>query len=81
MKLEANEKFRSGKWRRHHDIKNFYATDLIERKEMEIEYCLTDVMIADFMTKPLVGKKFIHLCDQSVNAVPATSASRSVLEE
>jgi hypothetical protein len=43
---------------------------------MEIEYCPTNAMIADFMTKPLVGKKFIHFRDQIVNAIPAASASR-----
>ena len=36
----------------------FYITDLIERKEVEIKYCPTDDMIADYMTKPLSGAKF-----------------------
>ena len=40
------------------DIKLFYVTNLVERKEVMIEYCHTDEMMADFFTKPLVGNKF-----------------------
>ena len=58
MKLETNGKASSGKRTRHFDIKYFYITDLIERKEVEIKYCPTDEMIADYMTKPLLGAKF-----------------------
>jgi hypothetical protein len=58
MKLETNGKASSGKRTRHFDIKYFYITDLIERKEVAIQYCPTDDMIADYMTKPLSGAKF-----------------------
>ena len=58
MKFETNGKASSGKITRHFDIKYFYITDLIERKEVEIQYCPTDDMIADYMTKPLSGAKF-----------------------
>jgi hypothetical protein len=60
MKLEENGKSSSGKRTRHFNIKYFYITDLIQRNEVQIEYCPTDAMIADFMTKPLVGSKFFH---------------------
>ena len=33
------------------DIKLFYVTNLVERKEVMIEYCHTDEMMADFFTK------------------------------
>ena len=59
MKLEMNGKASSGKRTKHFDIKFFYFTDLIKRKEMEVRYCPTDEMVADYMTKPLVGSKFI----------------------
>jgi hypothetical protein len=36
-------------------IKYFYITDLIERKEIEVKYCPTDYMVADYMTKPITG--------------------------
>jgi hypothetical protein len=58
MKLEQNGKASSGKQTQHFNIKFFYITDLIERKEVTIEYCPTDDMIADYMTKPLTGTKF-----------------------
>ena len=33
-------------------------TDLIKKNERKIVYCPLDIMIADYMTKPLVGSKF-----------------------
>ena len=48
----------AGKRTRHLDIKYFYISDLIKRKELEIKYCPTNSMWADYMTKALVGKDF-----------------------
>ncbi len=67
MKLEENGKESSGKRTRHFDIKYFYVTDLVGRKEVTIEYCPTDEMIADYMTKPLVGSKFKLFRDLIMN--------------
>ena len=58
MKLEENGRMSAGKRTRHFDIKYFYITDLIKRKEITIKYCPTGSMWADYMTKPLVGKDF-----------------------
>ena len=58
MKLEANGRASSGKRTRHLDIKFFYITDLIVQKLLSTEYCPTDDMISNYMTKPLIGKKF-----------------------
>jgi hypothetical protein len=58
MKLELNGKWSSSKRTRYFNIKYFYITDLIQRNEVQIEYCPTDDMIADYMTKPLTGMKF-----------------------
>lgn len=58
MKMEMNGKSSTGKRTRHFNIKYFYITDLIERKEVTIQYCPTESMIADYMTKPLNGAKF-----------------------
>ena len=58
IKLQVNGKASSGKRTRHYDIKLFYVTDLVERGEVQVEYCPTDKMIADYMTKPLTGVKF-----------------------
>ena len=58
LKLAQNGKESSGKWTRHFDIKYFYVTNLISRDEVNVKYCPTDDMIADYMTKQLVGTKF-----------------------
>jgi hypothetical protein len=58
MKLEMNGKTSSGKRTRHFNIKFFHITDLIERKEANIEYCPTDDMLGDYMSKPTTGAKF-----------------------
>ena len=58
MKLELNGKASSGKRTRHFNIKYFFITDLIKRGEVSIEYCPTDAMLSDYMTKPLLGEKF-----------------------
>jgi hypothetical protein len=60
MKLELHGKASSGKRTCHFDIKFFYFTDLIKRGKMQVEYCPTDKMVADYMTKPLMGTKFIE---------------------
>ena len=67
MKLEMNGKTSSGKRTRHFDIKLFYVTDLVERDEVLVKYCPTDDMIADYMTKPLVGSKFKMFRDLIMN--------------
>ena len=56
MKLEENGRMSAGKRTRHFDIKYFYISDLIKRKELEIKYCPTISMWVDYMTKPQVGK-------------------------
>jgi hypothetical protein len=63
MKLKENGKSSSGKRSRHFHIKYFYITDLIQRDEVQIEYCPTEAMVADYMTKPLVGAKFVQFRD------------------
>ena len=53
-----NGKTSCGKRMRDFDIKLFYVTNQVEMKEVTIEYCPTDEMMADFFTKPLVDNKF-----------------------
>ena len=56
-----NGKLSSGKRTRHFDIRLFYVTDLIERNECYGKYCPTEDMIADYMSKPLVGAQYKRL--------------------
>ena len=58
IKLEINGKASSGKRTRHMDIKFFYITDMIERGLVQTEYCPMDKMVSDYMTKPLIARKF-----------------------
>ena len=67
MKLLKNGKASSGKRTRHFDIKMFYVTDLINRDEVKVEYCPTNDMIADYMTKPLLGARFQRLRQSIMN--------------
>jgi len=67
MKLANNGKASSGKRTGHFDIKLFYVTDLIGKGEVQVMYCPTDEMIADYNTKPLVGSKFIKFRDLIMN--------------
>ena len=48
---------------KHLDARYFYARELEENKEIEIMWTPTAHMIADLMTKPLIGKSFAYLSD------------------
>jgi hypothetical protein len=67
VKLGENGKSSSGKRTRHFDVKHFHVTDLVDCKELKIEHCSTEAMIADCMTKPLTGGKFKLFRDRIVN--------------
>jgi hypothetical protein len=67
IRLGENGKASSGKRTRHFDIRYFYVTDLVGRNEVQVEYCPTEEMIADYMTKPLVGGKFKLFRDRIMN--------------
>ena len=55
--------FTSSSRTRHIDIRYFFIKDRIENGDVRIEYLHTKQMIADFLTKPLVGELFYRLRD------------------
>ena len=61
--LEKNGRASSGKRTRHINIRYYFITDRINMKEIEVEWCPTKEMVADFMTKPLQGSHFRRLRD------------------
>ncbi len=61
MLLEKKGKSSSGKRTRHINIQYCFITDRVNMKEVEIEWCPTKEMVADFMTKPLQGSHFRRL--------------------
>ena len=67
MKLEKNGQANAGKRSQHLHIKYFFFTEQIEKGTVQIQYCPTDDMIADYMTKPLVGRKFTYFRDIVLN--------------
>ena len=58
MRLLINGKHSSGKRTKWIDVKYFFATDVINRGDMIVEYCPTEEMWADILTKPLQGAPF-----------------------
>ena len=67
IKLLNNGRESPGKRTRHLDIRLFYVKDLVKNKEVEVVYCPTEKMIADYNTKPLVGAKFKMFRDVILN--------------
>ena len=65
--LEQNGRKSSGKRTRHLNIRYFFLTDQIEKVHINIEYCPTDDMLGDYMSKPLQGKKFREFRRQILN--------------
>ena len=46
---------------RHINIRYFFVKDRIDKGEMRVDYLPTNVMLADYFTKPLMGKRFMDL--------------------
>jgi hypothetical protein len=72
----------SSKRTRHMNIRYFFVKDRVASKELSIEHCPTEDMVADYFTKPLQGKLFYKLRDLVMNIGPSSkysSAQRSVL--
>ena len=64
MLLEKNEHASSSSRTKHIEIRYLFIQDRIEKGDIGLEYCYTNKMVADFMTKPLQGKKFFELRDR-----------------
>jgi hypothetical protein len=56
--LERNGRRSSSRRTRHINIRYFFVTDRIQAKELTVEYCPTEEMLADMFTKPLQGSLF-----------------------
>ena len=67
MLLANNGRASSGKRTRHINIRLFLIKDRVKSGDIEIDYCPTDLMIADYLTKPLQGMKFRWFRDQVLN--------------
>lgn len=77
MSLENNGRTSSSQLTKHIHNHFFFITDQISNGEIQVVYCPTDEMLADFFTKPLQGKKFRAIRDRILN-VPTPSKSTTV---
>ena len=67
MLLEQNGQKSSTKRTNHINVRYFFITDRIENGDLSIEYCPTEEMLVDLMTKLLQGNKFIHFRKEIMN--------------
>ena len=58
MKMSTNGRTSCTGNSRHINVRYFFVVDKVKQKEIEIKYCPTELMIADYFTKPLQGKLF-----------------------
>jgi hypothetical protein len=58
LPLEKNGRILSSKQTKHIQAKFFLIKDYYKAGEIDMQYCPTDVMRADVLTKPLQGQKF-----------------------
>ena len=65
--LEENGRKSAGKRSRHLNIRLFFVTDQRQKGNIIIEYCPTDQMTGDYMTKPLHGAKFTKFRQEIMN--------------
>ena len=65
--LESNGRKSAGKRSRHLNIRYFFITDQKEKGNINIEFCPTDHMISDYMTKPVQGNKFKYFRKEIMN--------------
>ena len=71
--LEENGRSSAGKQSRHLNIRLFFITDHIKKGNINIKYCPTEEITADYLSKPLMGQKFKRFRRDIMNLpMPAT---------
>ena len=58
IKMEINGRNSCTGNSRHINIKYFWVKDRVTQEKIEVKYCPTYLMLADYFTKPLQGKLF-----------------------
>jgi hypothetical protein len=82
MRFEKNGRKSCGPNSRHIDIRYFFIKDRIDIEGIDVQYCPTEQMLADFFTKPLQGslfKKFreVILGHKHINSLKETTTTPS----
>ena len=70
MKIELNGRKSSGKKTKHMDNRYFWIKDRLASEGIEVVYCPTLKMLADFFTKPLQGSLFRKFRDVVLGYTP-----------
>ena len=70
IKLLLNGKKSSSKRTRAINIRYFFLTDQIEKGHLEISYCHTKFMVADYFTKPLQGSPEVTMRNWIMGKTP-----------
>ena len=81
MLLEQNGILSSSKRTKHINVQYYFIKDCIDKKEIHVIYCPTDLMIADYFTKTLQGTKFVQFRDIIMGAECFDSLNKERIEE
>ena len=65
--LEKNGNDSSSKRTKHIAIPYYFITDRVKADELNINYCPTGDMVAEYFTKPLQSKFFYQFCKEMMN--------------
>ena len=68
----TNGKKSAGTRSRHINIRYFWVADRLKKEAIEVDYCPTGRMLADFFTKPLQGSLFRKMRDVVQGILPIT---------
>jgi hypothetical protein len=80
--MEKNGKAWSSKPMNHINIRYYFVTDRISKKDLTVEWCPTEEdMIGDYMTKPTQGDLFKKFRDQIMGVTPARSPGPGKVKE
>ena len=73
IKLLKNGRNSASKQSGHINIWYFWIVDRLKKENIEVEYCSTERMLANFFTKPLQGSLFRKMCDVVMGEQPITT--------
>ena len=81
IQLIKNGRGSSGKRTRHINIRFYFITDRLAKGDISVTHCPTDMLVADFYTKPLQGKLFRIFRNLILNLDDKTSLNMSNAEQ
>ena len=58
IEIEKNGLISCGQKSKHINVRYFFIKDRLDTNKIKVVYCPTDRMLADFLSKPLQGKRF-----------------------